>query len=107
MMSLPRVYERGGACCFLLVLSGVFLDCFLVVHLLSLVHMLVDTSGFPGAQARHKGPLVANAAHAERISANSQPVNHDSDLGDVPEQTRVGLYRLWTPRRLFCESRGS
>ena len=43
MMSLPRVYERGGACCFLLVLSGVFLDCFLAVRLLSLVHMLVDT----------------------------------------------------------------
>ncbi len=41
-MSLSCVYERGGACCFLLVLSGVFLDCFLAVRLLSLVHMLVD-----------------------------------------------------------------
>jgi hypothetical protein len=46
-MSLSRVYERGGACCFLLVLSGVFLDCLLAVRLLSLVHMLVDMVDLP------------------------------------------------------------
>ena len=46
-MSLSCVYERGGACCFLLVLSGVLLDCLLAVRLLSLVHMLVDMVDLP------------------------------------------------------------